>query len=485
MLKQLAQHTVIYAAGNIGIRAASFLLIPLFTRALSQAEFGLLATLLMINQVLLVFMNVGMRDAFVRFFKQSKDDGELAALLGSCLLLSLGIGGLATTGILQFLQPLFRSLLHTDVVGRYLLLTCLFTLAQCLCTQLMSFYRSDGRPFAFLVAGIGCAFLLLVLNVLFLTKLNWGINGALCAYLLTYGAALLALAIHIIPQTGFAVSKTAVRNVVQFGFPLVLSQISDISIVALPTFFLSHYHGLRVVAVFAVGQKLAQLLVPFLVLPFQMALEPMIFNNLEHEELHEKLSNMLTYFVLVFVAITLLFMASSRALLFLAAPKRYDGSALVLAALLPTVLWLGLANFGRVLLHIRLRTDITGGFGVLFALVSLGLYHTLIGRHATEGALVAANVVRLLQGTVMIFFGLRVFQIPVDVKRLSIIGVGLLMVLAAFIASPWLSTIPFYTATGVWAAAGFAVLRWTNFLTEKEQAFIDHLLERCKCMFRR
>jgi O-antigen/teichoic acid export membrane protein len=437
MLKDVARHTFIYAIGNVGIRAASFLLIPLFTRTLSQDDFGLLATLLMINQVLLVFMNVGMRDTFVRFFGESKQSGNVAALLGSCLLVSLGMGGVVTVGILQFLQPFFESLLHAEDVTHYLVLTCLFTLAQCLCTQLMSFYRSDSRPLAFLTSGIACAFLLFLLNVLFLAKLKMGVHGALSAYLSTYCV------------------------------------------------FLSRYHGLRAVAIFSVGQKMAQLLVPFLVLPFQMALEPMVFNNLDKKDLREKLSNMLTYFVLVFLLVAVLFMTASRTLLFLAAPKSYDGAALVLAALLPTAFFLGLSNFGRVLLHIRLRTDITGGLGILFACISLALYNILIAKYAIHGALISANVVWVLQASVFLTFGLRRFGIPMDIKRLTIAGSGLLLVCALFIASPGLANVPFYAMIGLVIAAGGAVLKLSGFFTDEEIAAARTLMERCKCVLKR
>ena len=188
----------------------------------------------------------------------------------------------------------------------------------------------------------------------------WEVNGT---YLLTYGITFSVLLVYVVSRTGLSLSKEAFGMAARFGFQLVLSQLSDISVIALPTFFLSRHHGLTPVAVFSVGQKLAQLPVPFLVLPFQLALEPMVFKNLDNADLQEKLSNMLTYFVVVFFVTTALFLGGSRLLLAAAAPESYEGADLVLAALLPTAFFLGLASFGRVLLHARLRTDIAAADG--------------------------------------------------------------------------------------------------------------------------
>ena len=485
MLEKIAQHTAIYSIGNVGIRAASFLLIPLFTRTLSQRDFGLLATLLMANQVLLVFMNAGMRDTFVRFFHASREKGRAASLLGTCLLISIGIGGLLTAAILLFLTPFSHSILHTDAAGYYLGLTCALTLVQSLCMLLMSYFRTNEQPLGFLASGVSCAILLVGMNALFLGTFKFGIQGALLAYLLTYGITFSVLLVYVVSRTGLSLSKEAFGMAARFGFPLVLSQLSDISVIALPTFFLSRHHGLTPVAVFSVGQKLAQLPVPFLVLPFQLALEPMVFKNLDNADLQEKLSNMLTYFVVVFFVTTALFLGGSRLLLAAAAPESYEGADLVLAALLPTAFFLGLASFGRVLLHARLRTDITGGSGVFFACLSLVLYHFLIKRYAIHGALISANVVWLLQAACMLVLGLRTLRVPVDRRRLMIAGFALLLVCALFIASPALETPAFYGIALTIHLLGGVFFTRSGFVTDDERKAAKLFMEKCQCRLRR
>jgi O-antigen/teichoic acid export membrane protein len=172
-------------------------------------------------------------------------------------------------------------------------------------------------------------------------------------------------------------------------------------------------------------------------------------------------------------------------LLLLAAPQSYGGAAMVMAALLPTAFLLGLANFGRVLLHIRLRTDITGGFGILFACASLVLYNVLIAKYAILGALISANTIWILQGSIMLVCGLRTFNIPVNIRRLTIAGMGLLMVWALFIVSPSLTNVSFYAMICLLIVVGGTILKLSRFLTEQEKSTACDLMEHYKCILRR
>ena len=71
-LKLFGKNAVVYAIGNIGLRAVAFMLIPLYTHSLAMRDYGLLMTLLLTNEFMLVPMNCGMRIALVRFARSMK-----------------------------------------------------------------------------------------------------------------------------------------------------------------------------------------------------------------------------------------------------------------------------------------------------------------------------------------------------------------------------------------------------------------------------
>src|SRR6266571_8642964 len=81
-LRMLGKNACFYAAGTIGIRTASFLLIPVYTHTLSTGDYGLLAVLLQTAQIMVIVIGIGSRTALVRFAKEYEDKNRTGVLLG-------------------------------------------------------------------------------------------------------------------------------------------------------------------------------------------------------------------------------------------------------------------------------------------------------------------------------------------------------------------------------------------------------------------
>lgn len=66
-LRTLGRNAAIYAIGNIGMRAASLILIPMYAHLLTQMDFGLLYTVLFTVRIMLALSNVGTHESLTRF----------------------------------------------------------------------------------------------------------------------------------------------------------------------------------------------------------------------------------------------------------------------------------------------------------------------------------------------------------------------------------------------------------------------------------
>src|SRR5436309_6559166 len=88
-LKKLSKQTLIFGLGDAVSRVAALLLLPLYTRLLTTAEYGKLAIVTLISTVLLLILELGQRTAFFRFYFKYEDSAARRRLTGTLLIFLL------------------------------------------------------------------------------------------------------------------------------------------------------------------------------------------------------------------------------------------------------------------------------------------------------------------------------------------------------------------------------------------------------------
>ena len=174
-LKLFGKNTIIYAIGNIGLRASAFLLIPLYTHYLSVKDYGLLATLQITIQIMLIVMSLGVRTGLVRFTREYEEIKLIKDLLGTSTFINFLGGIIVTTISMSFLTPFFRSVLHSQHVHNFIFLVCCSALAQSLSVHIMSYYRAKNESLKFMITGVLSAIFLFfsTLTHFFLIKMDY------------------------------------------------------------------------------------------------------------------------------------------------------------------------------------------------------------------------------------------------------------------------------------------------------------------------
>ncbi len=433
MIRLFGKHAVLYAIGNICLRAAAFFLIPLYTRFLPINDYGLLSSLLLTNQILMIFMDLGMRIALLRFATEYKNEGLLGHLIGTSLAIVF-IGWIAVTCLSTFcLTSFFRSVLHTDDIQLYIFLTCSLSLVQAITIYLMSYYRSGNDVIKYMKTGIASAILLIIVNAILLIGFKAGIRGVLIGTIISYGTVLLFIIIDILPRTGINISATVAKRLLPFGSPLVFAMLGQLIMSGTSIYFLSYYFGLKSVAIFSLGQKLAGIVDMALVYPFQLALQPLVYSNMDKPDLKSNLGRLLTYYVLSIVLFSFIFLSAIRILFPLIAPPEYSSAFLIILFLMPVSILRGIYYFGETLITITKKTYYTGAVITCCALLSLLLNYMLIPRLEQYGAILSINASYFLAGFIVLIMGTKQFPLAVEKKRIFIVSVIFVLVFLYFI----------------------------------------------------
>lgn len=483
-LKFLGKATFLYAVGNVCLRAASFLLIPIYAHFLEIDDYGLLMTLLLSTQFMVAAMNCGTEHSIVRFAKHYEKNGQLNVLMGTTFLLSIIASLIAACIVLTLLVPFFRVVLHRQDVTALVVLTLFSSLFQSLCDMLTAYYRSQNQPIKYTFVGVATALMLTVLSFTFLFFLKMGVAGALIAKIIANGWIFSMIAWQIYSKTGFRISFLAVPKLLHFGVPLSMSCFGQFAVTGAGIYFLSFLSGLESVAVFSLGYKLASVLLMVLVLPAQLAFQPYVFSQLDSPDIKRLMSRSLTYLTWAVVGGSFCILFAARLMLPLIAPPEFSSAYIVTLLTMPAMAFLGLFYYGETLLKTSQKSYTIGLLVTLSAIFSIVANFILIHYISWYGALLASNITFLFMGGSLFAIGLKEFPLPIEWRRLriaTVLFVGVLL-LNFFLLK---SNLYVYSAVmAVIAAMVIFVVFRSRMLDESEKDFTKQMLFRLVTLFK-
>ena len=169
--KKLISNTVIFAVGTFSSKVLVFLLMPLYTSVLSNAEYGVTDLLVQTGNLLLPLVSLGVVNAVVRF---GLDRSVHKTDVFSTGLLTIFCG----FGVLLAFWPLLDRVEaisgHTGLIYAFVLMSSL----RSLCSH---FTRARGLVRLYAFDGILSTVTTILFNVLFLVGLGWGVSGYVLA----------------------------------------------------------------------------------------------------------------------------------------------------------------------------------------------------------------------------------------------------------------------------------------------------------------
>jgi len=477
-LKSLGQNAFLYAIGNMSIRLGSFLLIPFYTYSLSISEYGMLVTLLMTIQVLLPVIGLGTPTGFMRFADKYQKKRQMGSLVGSTIFIQ-ACSGIAVTNICVFLLlPFFRLILHADLVLDLVTLTCLAAVAQSLFDHITSYYRVRSEGIKFITASIFAFVLLLLTNLIFLRILSWGIKGALIAQIITYGVLWILILLHVWWINYLGVSRKIVGRLFKFSFPLAFAVSSGIVGDVSAIYLLSMLASLEQVAIYSLGYKIASIVGNVLILPFQLAYEPFVYQNTETPGIQNTIGKALTYLMLSFSFVAFCIVFIARDLLHVIAPPEYFVAYPIIFWILPAMAFKGVYYIGESLLNIKHRTQFVGIVVTVLTVTGILFNYCFIKLWGMYGAIFVFNIMAIITSITLVVCGNKTFPILLEWSRLIFIaGLTTFFMASVFFLHPTSSVVYYLTSLIIGTGSLFYIL-FGPFFYPEEKATIKGFIQR-------
>lgn len=453
-----------YISSNVLLKAAGFLLTPLWARFLTPADYGITGTLGAYSGVLTTLLMMGLHGAVVRQYYDYMDDPEsqksyvtsvtlFQLLVSGVVVLLLNIWGPAlwarfTTGRIPF-DPYVRFMLLSACVATWIAIP-------------QSLYQAQQKARSYVYVGYGRFFLGVAANLILVVGLRQGAYGKMLGQLVS-GATVAIVVLVLVLRRWFAphIDWRYIRDGLVYGLPLVPHLVGGWALRAADRVVLERFVSLSELGLYNFGYTLGMSM-QFLVAGINRAWVPYYFRLMEnHSSPNNRIVRVVSIYVALIGGICLVGVLFSGEIVYVLMPPIYQGVVPYVAPVLLGYLFMGFYYFAGLPFFYYKKTEILPLLTVSVGVVNVFLNLWLVPHY---GAIVSAWLTALTYGLqfIITFWVGRFYQkIGYPLARYGFI---LLIILAGIMLTNLLDILNLWSMIAksvflvVYAALSFLVL---------------------------
>ncbi|MGH7726741.1 MAG: oligosaccharide flippase family protein [Candidatus Eiseniibacteriota bacterium] len=466
-LKRLTRESLIYGLGQTIGRGLQMILVPVFTRVFTPAEYGVVDLMTLVSSIAAFLIVMGTDGALARFFYEAEDGEARRTMVTTSAAWRAGLA-LAVAAALWASAPLFSQVvLASPDYAKYVRLTALS-----LPFTVFVFFQNDVlrvtfQPVKYIVLNVVNTLLVGGLSILFVVGWQREVSGVLYARIL--GDALTALLGFILIRRSLVrrTDSGVLRRMLAYGLPTIPAGIAFWAISYGDRWVLVRFADLASVGVYAVAAKIGTVMT-LAVSAFHLAWGPFAYAQAREAEAGRLFARVLTLYTAVASTLALAVGLVAPEVLAVLVPAEYRPAAFPGGLLaFASVAYGGymVTGLGAAL---ALRTDLMAWTSIAAGVVTISLAIALVGPWGLVGVAAATLAGFTVSAVALYAASQRVYPIPFrGVRAFVLFGGAVLAYVLAGAAVPAVSAGP-ATGFGVgvralvflaYAALAFALAR--------------------------
>jgi len=417
-LRKLLAQSAIYGTADVFTNVVSFLLLPLFTRFLSPADYGVLGVLLLFSAMAKILFRMGLDGAFFRVYYDQKGEAGQRRLAGTVALFAAGAGSLLLGGVVLWAGPLTRLLFSpASPPESWVVLAAADIYLGVFAFIPLNLLRIQDRPGLFSAFSVTRHTLHIGLKVVLVVR-GWGVPGILWSNVIATGVFSLALLPILVRHASLRFSPQLLRETMRFGLRKVphgvMIQVQNL----IDRRHLLAFVDLSQVGVYHAGYMIGTA-VKFALSAFEPAWQPFVYAQLRKPDAATTLARIVTYAFASFVSVGLGVAVLSRELVqLMTAPEFHAAAGIVPVVTLAYVLH-GTFLLTSIGIAIRKKTGYYPFITAIAATCNISANLLLIPRIGMMGAAWATVLSYGVMAALGLWISQRLYPMPLEWPRLG------------------------------------------------------------------
>lgn len=434
-MKSLLKNLSIYGFGGILSKSITFLLLPLYTRLLLPADYGILALVTIVGSVIGILYGFMVSSGFIRNYYDNSEEEKRKILFSTALWFTF-FNALIFSLLGLFCSGNIASLIFKFPGGAlYVKLIIISTLLHSCSPVFYGLLMVREQAKKYVAVNIISLITTLTSTIILLVVFKWTVKGVLVGQIIGGSIELVILTLMMLKNINLTFSRSALIDMLKFSGPLIPAQLAFLILTLSDRFFLQGYQNVNEVGLYSLGYKFAAL-IPLLAVQPLKAWGPYIFSLINNpKKCKTTIANFSRYYLAAILFLTILISVFSREVLMVMAKSDYWSAGKVVYILCISSVFCGMLNVIAYGFHIVKLTWIMSIVEIFGSLLNLSFNYLLIPKYGMIGASVATSLSFLCILIGYFVFLEKVYSIPFRYLRLifAFIISGLVYYISTFI----------------------------------------------------
>jgi O-antigen/teichoic acid export membrane protein len=417
---RILRASTVYGLANLGIRALNFLLLPVYTRFLSPADYGLIALAETLAAFFAAITGMGFDASLQRlYFRHVADSGKLRNYIGTVLKFALLVQSAFLLLVLT-VGPHFEHAIRptSPLPFRYFALAMVTALATQFFNYRMVLFQAERRPWAYATLSFVSFTLTALVCVTMVVVARRGAVGMLTGKLIAAGICYCVAATLAAPSLASRFQWAYVRETVSMGLPLVPHMLMALGLITADRFILAHYRDLREVGLYTVAYTFGMIM-SLVTMSLNQAWAPVYYDVARQGESGARvLGRMCDGLVIALTAIACFGSLVAQPFIRLFLDPRYISAGRVVPWIVGAYLAHSMFSLFSLACMQARRTNLIMIASFVGLAVNTILNFVLIPQWGMYGAAAATLIGYALEALVMYLWAQRAYRLRYDLPRL-------------------------------------------------------------------
>ena len=469
VFKNMLKGSGLYMVAMAAPAFLSLVLVPIVTKRLTTADYGVLDLLQQVATVTTFLLGVNFSSTLGYFY--FAPDAEKSRVVSTALSGALLVGALGGSLGLVLANPISRLVFHSAIYVPYLRLVFAALPLGFLYDAGLAWLRAEERSLLFTGTVLLRLTIVLTGTLTLLLGLHLRIGAVLGANIMAASICGLTVAGAAIRFHGVRLDQHLFRRMWRFSMPLSLSALALFLIHFGDRFVLPHYRPFADLGIYAVAYKLGMLLNPVQA-AFEAYWTAQVYQIVRRPDAEIVFARTFTYLMLVMSVCGLGVLVGTQPALRIMTPPAYFRAAAIVPIILAAYYIRALGDFFRIVFLAKGLPTHDAACNWITASFCVTAYFVLIPRYGIQGAAVATFLSFVVAFVISYTWSYRVWPFRLELGRIAKLLAITVALAAVQLALPP-SSIAIEIARGVGLLLIFAALLFLwRFLSPGEKELL-------------